>query len=99
MPLPEELPAPGDAGRRLAERRTFDQLMDLLRPEERAAVVLHYRHEMTHPEIAEALELPLGTVKTLIRRARLQLREAMAASGRRDETQAGRETGREGGSR
>jgi RNA polymerase sigma-70 factor (ECF subfamily) len=99
VPLPDELPDAGDAGQRLAERRTFDQLMDLLRPEERAAVVLHYRHELTHPEIAEALELPLGTVKTLIRRARLRLQEAMEAgretSGPRDEG----ETGREGGTR
>lgn len=76
VPLPEDIPAAGDAGERLADRRTFDQLMATLRPDERAAIVLHYRHELTHPEVAEALALPLGTVKSLIRRARLKLREA-----------------------
>ena len=44
-----------------------------LEPAERAAIVLHYQHGMTHPEIAEALDLPLGTGKTLIRRGRQSL--------------------------
>jgi RNA polymerase sigma-70 factor, ECF subfamily len=74
VPLQDDFPVAGDAGQQLANSRTFDQLMDLLRPEERAVIVLHYRHELTHPEIAETLELPLGTVKSLIRRARLKLR-------------------------
>lgn len=74
--LPDDVREEGDAGQRLADSRTFDQLMDMLRPEERAAVVLYYRHDLTHPEIAETLELPLGTVKSLLRRARLKLREA-----------------------
>jgi RNA polymerase sigma-70 factor, ECF subfamily len=78
VPLPADLPAPGDATGRLADSRTFDQLMAGLRPEERAAIVLHYRHELTHPEIARALSVPLGTVKSLLRRARLKLQEAHA---------------------
>lgn len=56
-------------------KRTFDQLLAWLGADERAAIVLHYRHEMTHPEIAVTLDLPLGTVKTLIRRARIKLLE------------------------
>jgi RNA polymerase sigma-70 factor, ECF subfamily len=76
VPLPEDIRAEDDAGQRLADRRTIDELMDVLRPEERAAIVLCYRHELTHPEIAETLEVPLGTVKSLIRRARLKLQEA-----------------------
>ena len=76
-----------DAGssQRFADSRTFDQLMERLRPDERAAIVLHYRHELTHPEIAETLELPLGTVKSLIRRARLKLQEGHAVSARKVE--------------
>jgi|CXWL01.1.fsa_nt_gi RNA polymerase sigma-70 factor (ECF subfamily) len=61
-------------------KRTFDQLLASLGAEERAAIVLHYRHEMTHPEIAATLDLPLGTVKTLIRRARIKLQERHQAS-------------------
>lgn len=74
--LPDEIRARDDAGQRVADARTFDQMMDMLRPDERAAIVLHYRHELTHPEIAEVLEMPLGTVKSLLRRAHTRLREA-----------------------
>jgi RNA polymerase sigma-70 factor, ECF subfamily len=74
--LDEDLAADFDASRRFAETRTFDELMAMLRAEERAAVILHYRHELTHIEIADTLGLPIGTVKTLIRRARLKLKAA-----------------------
>jgi RNA polymerase sigma-70 factor (ECF subfamily) len=78
VPLPADLEADGGARDQFIERRTFDQLMDLLRPEERAALVLHYRHDMTHAEISEVLALPLGTVKTLIRRGRIRLSALVA---------------------
>ena len=76
VPLDEDLAGDTDASRRFVETRTFDELMAMLRAEERAAVILHYRHELTHIEIADTLELPVGTVKTLIRRARLKLKAA-----------------------
>lgn len=82
VPLSDDLASEGDAGDGFADERAFDRMMALLRPEERAAIELHYRHEFTHPEIAEALALPLGTVKTLIRRARLKLQEAHQSSNR-----------------
>ena len=65
-----------DTSGRIVERHTLDQLLRVLRDEERAAIVLHYRHGLTQVEIAEAMELPLGTVKTLIRRARQKLQQA-----------------------
>lgn len=76
VPLEDDLAAEVDAGQRFADTRTFDELMAMLRDEERAAVILHYRHELTHVEIADTLALPVGTVKTLIRRARLKLKVA-----------------------
>lgn len=75
VPLLDDVASGENANQRFANARTFDQLMAMLRPEERAAIVLHYRHELTHPEIAEALDMPLGTIKTLIRRARLRLQD------------------------
>lgn len=76
VPLPDDLYAPGDASEHLANNQLFEQMMLQLRTDERAAIVLHYRHELTHPEIAEAMQLPVGTVKSLIRRARQKLQEA-----------------------
>jgi len=76
VPLFDGIQASDDASQRVADARTFDQMMNMLRPDERAAIILHYRHELTHPEIAEILELPLGTAKSLLRRAHTRLREA-----------------------
>lgn len=68
-----------DASSRIVEQHTLEQLLRALRDEERAAIVLHYHDGLTHAEIAEALELPLGTVKSLIRRARQKLQNAFEA--------------------
>lgn len=70
----------GDASARIVDRHSLDRLLRVLRDEERAAIVLHYRHQLTHPEVAAALDMPLGTVKTLIRRARHKLQQAYEAA-------------------
>lgn len=49
-----------------------------LRPEYRACIVLRHIEDRSYEEIAEALDLPLGTVKTYIHRARHELRELLA---------------------
>jgi RNA polymerase sigma-70 factor (ECF subfamily) len=46
-----------------------------LRPEYRACVLLRHVEGRSYEEIAETLDLPLGTVKTYIHRARNELRE------------------------
>jgi RNA polymerase sigma factor (sigma-70 family) len=45
-----------------------------LRPDERACVVLRYYDDLPLAEIAELLELPLGTVKSHIHRSLATLR-------------------------
>lgn len=44
-----------------------------------AAIELHYRQGWPLPRIAEVMECPLGTVKTLLHRGRQQLRAALKA--------------------
>jgi RNA polymerase sigma factor (sigma-70 family) len=46
-----------------------------LRPEQRVLIELAYFKGFTHDEIAQIEDIPLGTVKTRIRSALLQLRE------------------------
>jgi RNA polymerase sigma-70 factor (ECF subfamily) len=48
-----------------------------LRPEYRACILLRHVEGRAYEEIAETLDLPLGTVKTYIHRARLELRESL----------------------
>jgi len=52
-----------------------------IRPEYRECVVLRYQEGLTHPEIAEILRLPSGTVKTYLHRARKELADILAESG------------------
>ena len=49
-----------------------------LRPEYRSCILLRHVEGRAYEEIAEILNLPLGTVKTYIHRARNELRQALA---------------------
>jgi len=43
----------------------------------RKVILLRYTDELSYDEIATALELPLGTVKTLLHRAHRRLRATL----------------------
>lgn len=49
-----------------------------LRPEYRTCILLRHVEGRSYEEIADVMDLPLGTVKTYIHRARLELREYLA---------------------
>jgi RNA polymerase sigma-70 factor, ECF subfamily len=49
-----------------------------LRPDYRTAILLRHVDGRPYEEIAEIMEIPLGTVKTYIHRARSELRETLA---------------------
>jgi len=50
-------------------------IIDQLPPKYRAAIALYYTEELTYSEIADALEIPMGTVKTYLHRGREILRK------------------------
>jgi RNA polymerase sigma-70 factor, ECF subfamily len=60
------------------ERRTFlHQQIEALPESCRLVVSLRYQQELSYEEIASALSLPVGTVKTGLFRARARLRDAL----------------------
>ena len=69
-------------GARRDERsaRILDALA-LLELDERLAIELTYWHELSATEVAQVLEIPVGTVKSRIRRARAGLRRALEDRG------------------
>lgn len=55
----------------------IEQAIGKLRPEYRSCILLRHVDGRSYEEIAATLDLPLGTVKTYIHRARHELREAL----------------------
>jgi RNA polymerase sigma-70 factor (ECF subfamily) len=77
----DRLPHPGlDAEEQLAEKQ-FQQLVEkqlkLLSDVERAVIVLYHQEERSYEQIADALKLPMGTVRTHLHRGRKKLREGI----------------------
>ena len=56
------------------------QIVDQLKPKYRDLVKLRYFKELSYEEIAELLELPLGTIKAQLHRSREQLFKIMSGS-------------------
>jgi len=56
----------------------IERAIGRLRPEYRTCILLRHVEGRSYEEIAEVMDLPLGTVKTYIHRARIELREYLA---------------------
>jgi RNA polymerase sigma-70 factor (ECF subfamily) len=67
--------APGDeAIARKLDWETVEACMEKLDPRYRTALFLRYKDDLSYKEIAEALEIPMGTVKVLLHRGREELK-------------------------
>jgi RNA polymerase sigma-70 factor (ECF subfamily) len=65
---------PDEVTSRVEEERRTSELIDGLPPHYRIVVMLRHQQDLSYEEIATALDLPLGTVKARIHRARALLR-------------------------
>ncbi|GIN01147.1 SigE family RNA polymerase sigma factor [Planomonospora venezuelensis] len=84
--IPEPVPAAahdGLPGRRAELPEQVERALECLPDRMRAAIVLRYYEDMTEPEIAKALGISVGTVKSTVSRGMAKLRGALAIPERR----------------
>jgi RNA polymerase sigma-70 factor (ECF subfamily) len=72
-------PGPSEQAETATESARVHRAVAQLSPEQRAVIELAYWKELSQSEIAEALGLPLGTVKTRTRRALARLADMLDA--------------------
>jgi len=70
-----EDPTPDEVAERNQRESTIERAVALLPEYQRAMVTLYHAENLSYEEIADALDLPIGTVKSRLNRARLSLRE------------------------
>jgi RNA polymerase sigma-70 factor (ECF subfamily) len=71
-------PNPMDTTQASQQARVLHDCMSKLEARQREVLSLAYLRDLSHSELSEQLKLPLGTVKTWIRRGLDQLRGCMA---------------------
>jgi len=74
-------PGPEIVAQHGREEARVQALIDTLPPHYRIVVVMRHQQDLSYEEIAEALHLPLGTVKARIHRARALLAERVGGTG------------------
>ena len=74
-------PAPSSSFQSSDSRLLIEMLLDKLTPPMRAALVLREIEGLEYDEIAEALQIPVGTVRSRLHAARAQFRDLWAAIG------------------
>lgn len=62
------------------DKQCLEACLKRLEPEPRQAVLLAYMEGLTHMELAQRMQRPLGTIKAWTRRSLLALRQCMAAA-------------------
>lgn len=78
MGLESEEDGPDVALMRLSESGRLRSCLERLEPDRRSAILLAYVRGLTHGELAGRFGVPLGTMKSWIRRSLLALRECLA---------------------
>ena len=84
-----DAPSAGDATRDSDLRDVVQRALDRLPRQMRAAVMLRFYDDMTEPEVAAALGVSVGTVKSTVARAVAKLRKDAELGGGRPARSAG----------
>jgi len=88
--------SPESEAERAELREDIEKALQAMTPEHREVLILREIHQRSYDEIAEILDLDLGTVKSRINRGRKQLRNFLLRSGNFSEFAASKNTEKEG---
>lgn len=73
----DDSPSPGDVSEKNERERIMQDAVALLPEYQKAMIVMYHAEMLSYEEIAAALDLPIGTVKSRLNRARLSMRELL----------------------
>ncbi len=74
---PSEMSRPGHALEQAEQERRVQQALSRLSPEHRAVLVMKDMEGQKYETMAEILQVPIGTIRSRLHRARLELRELL----------------------
>lgn len=77
MQIEDESGTPYDITERSEREVRFEKAVAKLPEYQKAMIVMYHAESMSYEEIAASLDLPIGTVKSRLNRARLTLRELL----------------------
>lgn len=77
MQIEDEGDSPHEATEKAEREVRFERAVSKLPEYQRAMIVMYHGEMMSYEEIAASLDLPIGTVKSRLNRARLTLREML----------------------
>lgn len=75
--IPDEGPTPEEEAQRRARGDAMQSALASMPEYQRAMIVMYHAEDMSYEEMAAALDLPVGTVKSRLNRARLNLRDLL----------------------
>ena len=81
MELADDADSPQETVERTEQQEAVQKALATLSEEYREVLLLRYMEELDYAEIAEVLQLPSGTVKSRINRAKAALKTALLKSG------------------
>lgn len=78
LQVADPAPGPGEEAEKGAREQAVRLAMNRMPEYQQAMITMYHVEGLSYEEIAEALDLPIGTVKSRLNRARLALRELLA---------------------
>lgn len=75
--IEDDAPSPLEQTEQAEREERIETAVNHLPEYQRAMIMMYHAEQMSYEEIAEALDLPIGTVKSRLNRARISLRDLL----------------------